>query len=122
MGSSHAALKTVGPVSATLPITYHWQATDQTAFTVTTGLSTTTVFTWITPGTKTITVTANTEPENTVLSILGKIDAPANANSALPSAGAPLAMAALFWDDLLPGQDDGQRRRHQPPCAEPDRV
>ncbi|MBP7686509.1 MAG: DUF11 domain-containing protein [Thermoflexales bacterium] len=50
---------TVGPVSATLPITYHWQATDQTAFTVTTGLSTTTVFTWITPGTKTITVTAS---------------------------------------------------------------
>jgi subtilisin family serine protease len=28
--------------------------------------------------------------------------ATANANSALPSAGAPLAMAALFWDDLLP--------------------
>lgn len=50
---------TVGPVSATLPITYHWQATDQTAFTVTTGLSTTTVFTWFTPGFKTITVTAS---------------------------------------------------------------
>jgi hypothetical protein len=31
--------------------------------------------------TKTITVTANTEPENTVLSILGKIDAPANGKS-----------------------------------------
>lgn len=31
--------------------------------------------------TKTITVTANTEPENTVLTILGKIDAPANGKS-----------------------------------------
>jgi subtilisin family serine protease len=28
--------------------------------------------------------------------------ATSNANSALPSAGAPLATAALFWDDLLP--------------------
>ena len=50
---------TVGPVSATLPITYHWQATDQSAFTTTTGLSSTTVFTWFTPGFKTITVTAS---------------------------------------------------------------
>jgi hypothetical protein len=45
--------------SATQPITYHWQATNQSAFTVTAGLSTTTVFTWFTPGTKTITVTAS---------------------------------------------------------------
>ena len=50
---------TVGPVSATLPIIYHWQASDQAAFTVTTGLSSTTVFTWVTPGFKTITVTAS---------------------------------------------------------------
>lgn len=50
---------TVSSISATLPITYHWQATDQTAFTVTTGLSSTTVFTWFTPGTKSITVTAS---------------------------------------------------------------
>ena len=49
----------VGPLSATLPITYHWQATDQAAFTVTTGLSNTTVLTWFTPGFKTITVTAS---------------------------------------------------------------
>lgn len=50
---------TVSPVSATLPITYHWQATDQSAFTVTSGLSAATVFTWFTPGFKTITVTAS---------------------------------------------------------------
>jgi len=50
---------TVSPVTATQPITYHWQATEQTAFTLTAGLSTTTVFTWFTPGTKIITVTAS---------------------------------------------------------------
>jgi hypothetical protein len=49
----------VSPVTATQPITYYWQATDQSAFTVTTGLSTATVFTWFTPGFKTITVTAS---------------------------------------------------------------
>ena len=50
---------TVSPITATQPITYYWRATDQATFTVTNGLSTTTVFTWFTPGTKTITVTAS---------------------------------------------------------------
>ncbi|MBI5564974.1 MAG: DUF11 domain-containing protein, partial [Chloroflexi bacterium] len=50
---------TVSPVTATLSITYYWQASDQPAFTVTTGLSSTAVYTWLTSGFKTITVTAN---------------------------------------------------------------
>ncbi|MBP8863011.1 MAG: DNRLRE domain-containing protein [Anaerolineae bacterium] len=43
------------PVSATLPITYTWEATDQTSYT---GSQATRQYTWATPGLKTITVSA----------------------------------------------------------------
>jgi hypothetical protein len=49
----------VSPAMATLPITYHWWATEQREVVTTTdALSHTVRFTWSTPGTKAITVTA----------------------------------------------------------------
>jgi len=49
----------VGPITATLPITYTWQATGQSPVTHTGGgLDDTATFNWDTPGAKTITVTA----------------------------------------------------------------
>ncbi|HQE93146.1 MAG TPA: hypothetical protein PLH19_11035 [Anaerolineae bacterium] len=49
----------VSPVTATLPITYTWQATDQTPVTVMGGPSNDRTFTWTLEGTKYITVTAD---------------------------------------------------------------
>jgi hypothetical protein len=54
----HIFTVTVSPVSATLPITYGWQATGQSHLTQTDGLSQTRTFTWATNGVKSITVTA----------------------------------------------------------------
>jgi len=52
----------VTPANATLPITFTWQADEQTPLTVTPGVITSTaVFTWSTAGTKSITVTAQNE-------------------------------------------------------------
>ncbi len=51
---------TVSPITATVPITYVWEATGQTPVTNTASLTLTDTitFTWSTPGPKTITVTA----------------------------------------------------------------
>ena len=49
---------TVAPVTATLPVTYSWQATGQTTLIHSDGLSDTAAFTWSTPGPQAITVTA----------------------------------------------------------------
>jgi len=52
----------VTPANATLPITFTWQADDQTPLTVTPGsITSTAAFTWTTAGTKSITVTAENE-------------------------------------------------------------
>jgi hypothetical protein len=48
---------TVSPTTATLPITYAWQATGQAPLTHTGGLSDTVIFTWRTPGMQAITAT-----------------------------------------------------------------
>jgi PKD repeat protein len=48
----------IGPVSATVPLTYEWQATGQLPLTHTAGLTDTAAFQWSTGGPKTITVTA----------------------------------------------------------------
>jgi len=48
----------VQPVTATTPFTYHWTATGVPPVTYTGGISHTTAFRWTSPGTKTITVTA----------------------------------------------------------------
>jgi YD repeat-containing protein len=50
---------TAGPATASSPITYTWQATDQNTVSHKGALSDTVRFTWNTPGTKTITVTAD---------------------------------------------------------------
>jgi 5'-nucleotidase len=53
---------TVMPANATLPITFTWQADEQSPLTVVPGSTTSTVvFTWSNPGTKFITVTAENE-------------------------------------------------------------
>jgi pimeloyl-ACP methyl ester carboxylesterase len=49
---------TVSPISATVPITYLWEATGQSPVTNTSNLTNTIAFTWTTPGPKAITVTA----------------------------------------------------------------
>lgn len=51
---------TVSPVGTTTPITYYWQATDQsTVISTTNSLNFTQPFSWTTPGTKLITVTVS---------------------------------------------------------------
>jgi hypothetical protein len=51
----------VTPTTAAQPITYTWQATDQTDITHTSGITDTAVFQWPISGTKTITVTASND-------------------------------------------------------------
>ncbi len=59
VGISYPFTATVAPITTTLPITYTWQATDQTTVVHTDKpLQDTRLFTWDTPGTKMITVTA----------------------------------------------------------------
>jgi len=52
---------TVSPISTSLPISYTWDATEQTLVTHTAGLSDTVSFAWATTGPKTITATATNE-------------------------------------------------------------
>ncbi len=58
VNTTYTFTATVSPVTATLPITYVWQAIEQPPITSTSGLSHTIPFTWNTTGTKAITVTA----------------------------------------------------------------
>lgn len=54
----YAYTVSLAPQSATMPVTYTWNATDQEPLTRTGGLTDTVRYTWTTPGTKTITITA----------------------------------------------------------------
>jgi uncharacterized repeat protein (TIGR01451 family) len=57
--TAYTFIANVSPSTATLPVTYHWQATGQTPVTTSVyALSHTVRFTWSTTGTKTVTVTA----------------------------------------------------------------
>jgi hypothetical protein len=58
IGESYTFTATVSPPLATLPITYGWQATGQSATLHTGGLSDTAAFTWTVTGAQAITVTA----------------------------------------------------------------
>ena len=51
----------VFPITTTLPVTYTWQATDQIPQTFTGGITSTIIYTWATPGSKVITLTANND-------------------------------------------------------------
>ena len=51
----------ITPLTTTLPVTYIWQADGQTTITHTGEVSDTITFTWLTPGTKTISITASNE-------------------------------------------------------------
>jgi CSLREA domain-containing protein len=55
---SYTFTATSSPISATLPITYIWQATGHMSVTHTSGLTDTIVYTWTLPGTQVLTVTA----------------------------------------------------------------
>jgi 5-hydroxyisourate hydrolase-like protein (transthyretin family) len=60
MQTNYTFNATVSPVTATMPITYVWQATGQSPVTHSGGgLGDSVNFTWLTPGIKTITVTAS---------------------------------------------------------------
>ncbi|MDO8672824.1 MAG: PKD domain-containing protein, partial [Dehalococcoidia bacterium] len=61
VGATYPFTATVSPITATLPITYVWQATDQPMITHTGTLIDTASFVWNSPGTKAITVTATNE-------------------------------------------------------------
>jgi len=50
---------TVTPITATVPITYLWQATDYAPFTMTVGITCTIIYNWAIPGIKQITLTAS---------------------------------------------------------------
>ena len=61
VGSSYTFIVAVTPPTATTPLTYTWQATEQSPVTHTAGLSDTAAFAWTTAGTKLVTVTATNE-------------------------------------------------------------
>jgi len=58
LGVACAFTATVHPLTATLPLTYAWQATGQPPLTHVSGLSDVVTFTWHTSGTQALTVTA----------------------------------------------------------------
>jgi hypothetical protein len=57
-GQPYTFTAAVSPITTTLPIEYSWQASGQDAVTHTGGLSDTLAYTWDSPGTQLITVTA----------------------------------------------------------------
>jgi len=59
MNTSYTITAAVTPITATIPITYQWQATGQSPLTNIAGLSNTASFTWSTLGMQVITVTVN---------------------------------------------------------------
>jgi hypothetical protein len=50
---------TLTPITATVPITYLWEATDYAPFTMTSGITSTIIYNWAIPGLKQINVTAS---------------------------------------------------------------
>lgn len=58
-GTAYRFTASVGPATATTPISYTWQADDQAPITMTGTLTNTVSFTWESPGTKRVTVTAS---------------------------------------------------------------
>jgi len=58
IGTSYAFSAATRPITATLPVTYTWQATGQAPLTRVGGLSDVVTFTWHTSGTQALTVTA----------------------------------------------------------------
>ncbi|MDO8671302.1 MAG: SBBP repeat-containing protein, partial [Dehalococcoidia bacterium] len=59
VSTSYLFITSVAPISASVPITYVWQATGQNSVTHSSGLSDTNSFTWDTSGPKIITVMAS---------------------------------------------------------------
>ncbi len=57
LGVAHTFVASVSPVTATLPITYTWQATGQAEQVIRGGAQSNVSYSWDTPGSKTITVT-----------------------------------------------------------------
>jgi uncharacterized repeat protein (TIGR01451 family) len=83
--TSYTFTATVSPVGTTLPITYTWQATDQSAVVHTGGgLIDTVGFTWSVTGTKTITVTAANVADTVTATHVITIEAPSSRPVYLP--------------------------------------
>lgn len=59
IGATYGFLAEVSPMNATMRVTYEWQATGQADVTHNSGVTDAVMFVWDTPGTKTISVTAN---------------------------------------------------------------
>ncbi|MBP7691614.1 MAG: VCBS repeat-containing protein [Anaerolineales bacterium] len=57
-GTAYVFQAAATPLTATLPMTYHWQASAQAGLAITGGLSSTASFQWDVPGLQTITATA----------------------------------------------------------------
>jgi subtilisin family serine protease len=80
-GYDYIFVAATNPITATLPITYTWQATEHLPVTNTNGISNTASLIWETPGTKVITVTAqNLEASVTGVYTIGIISAVAPAS------------------------------------------
>lgn len=76
-GVSYAFTATVYPITATTPITWLWQATDQAPVTRAGDITDVLSYTWDTPGMKTITVTATNAGGLAVAAISVPISMPA---------------------------------------------
>lgn len=65
VGAEYIFTASVDPITATQPITYVWEVSDQPVITQTDGLSNTQAFTWVGDGAKTVKVSAH-NPANTL--------------------------------------------------------
>jgi PKD repeat protein len=122
--TTHSFTATVDPITVTVPITYTWQATGQSAVTNTESLTVTdrVSFTWATGGSKTITVTARNEDGPATSTHLVTIYEPPVADfAAVPTSGiAPLTVAFTntsqgeFGTSLWDFGDGVTSTRHSP--------
>ena len=89
---------TASPITATVPVTYVWQATGQSPVTNTGGLSDTVAFTWNTTGTQAITATAANAGGTVTSTHVMSIYIPVQATfGAAPLAGQP-PLTVVFTD------------------------
>lgn len=85
---SHTFMAVVGPDTATQPLTYVWQATDQAVVTHAGGLNDAVSFTWSTPGPKTITVSVTNDGGTATANHVIVVNAPLTAvNLSGPTSG-----------------------------------
>ena len=110
---SYAFTATVTPPTATLPITYVWQASGQQVLTRTQGLTDTAFFTWTLPGSQVITVTATNIVDTVVATHTVVVDeaigglAAFNDGPAAPGQDVTLTATVLFGSNIVYTWDFG---------------